>query len=168
MSPSVWVKGFPLPPSINAQLASVGGRSRKTAEARTYDNQIAFLRARREDAFREARLMFEPFLQDHTIRVDIYVVFHKPRVFTKSKGAESWVKQIDHLNYDKSSKDALAKCLNIDDKYFFAGEAEKIFCEHKYEEQVIFRLSLHKPRSLSQIYGLMDMDKEPQDGVSNH
>lgn len=149
--PSFWINTFPLPPSINNQLMGGYGRLRKTPEARTFDRAIDMLRVRQAEQFRCVFQSFEPYLKDHVIRVDMFVVIKSDRVFTKTKQAQDWVKSIDQFNFQKSAHDALAKCITIDDKFFFAGNVEKIFCEKLYQEQIIFKLELMKPRSLNDI-----------------
>lgn len=128
------------------------GRLSKTNEAKKYDLEIARLRVRKNHEFVEIRKQLEPYLKDHVLRVDQFIVFEASRVFTKTKKAEAWVKQIDQLNYNKSSFDALAKCLTIDDKFFWAGDVQKISCDAAHREQIIFRISVMKPKTLDDIH----------------
>lgn len=154
-----WVNCFPLPPSANKQLASVRGRHIKTAVARRFDEKIMHLKSMRQAEWTTIEKSFRPFLKDHVIRVDQYFVFHKDRIFTKTKQAKDWVHQLDHLNFNKASEDGLVKCIGIDDKFFFSGHKEKVWCEDPKQEQIIFRLSLTKPRSILDVYHAQELDR---------
>ena len=150
-----------MPPSANKQLASVRGRQIKTAHARRFDEKIEALKLMRRAEWVTIQKTLTPFLKDHVIRVDQYFVFHKDRIFTKTKQARDWVHQLDHLNYNKASEDGLVKCIGIDDKFFFSGHKEKVWCELPTQEQIIFRLSLTKPRSILDVYHAQDLDRGP-------
>jgi len=154
-----WINSFPFPPSINRSLASFRGRHIKTRPARAFDVKVQTLKQIRAAEWIKIKEAFEPKLTDHVIKVDQYFVFHKPRIFTSYPKAKAWVQTLDHLNFNKASEDALAKCLEIDDKFFFSGHKEKVCCETLAEEQIIFRLELIQPRSLTDIRKLQEMDR---------
>lgn len=54
----------------------------------------------------------------------------------------------DHTNHIKLAHDALSKCLDIDDSYFFSGNCEKVIGE---SESITFVISTHLPKIEDQI-----------------
>lgn len=76
--------------------------------------------------------------QGLVLRVDTYFIFERSSIFTK-KGE---VKKKDHTNHIKLAHDALAKCLDIDDCYFFSGNCEKVIGER---ESITFVITTHVP-----------------------
>lgn len=81
------------------------------------------------------------------IGMDCYIAFEKSRLFTQ-KGD---VKQIDSDNLRKSLQDGFCKLLNIDDKYVFCGNTEKISCERKESECAIIKLYPITPKCLESL-----------------
>ncbi len=156
----IWLAGFPVPPSINAQSAVVNGRMIKTREARIYDAQVALFIQKNKTRLKQITELLKPQIEDGklALNVDCFIAFHSERVFTRSAKAESWAKTIDANNRLKSCLDGLVRALDVDDKYFFAGNCEKITCASEYDEQVVFCIQLFEPRRLSDIIQLIAED----------
>ncbi len=148
----IWLVGFPIPPSINAQFSSVNGRMIKSRDARMFDAQVALYIQKNRKRLQQITECLKPHIEDgRALRVDCFVGFHVERLFTKSKSAGSWAKTLDANNRLKASIDGLVKCLDIDDKYIFAGNCEKVACNTVYDEQIMFCISVMEPRRLSDI-----------------
>lgn len=76
--------------------------------------------------------------QGLVLRIDTYFIFKRSSIFTK----KNTVKKKDHTNHIKLAHDALAKCLDIDDCYFFSGNCEKVIGER---ESITFVITTHVP-----------------------
>lgn len=151
----VLVFEFPFPTSVNESLAAVGGRLVKTSKARHFlASAIMYAKTHRE--FREYRHIVADWINKRqTIRVDCVYVWPKSRIFTKesNKEAKSWVRQIDAHNRNKQLHDAIAEVFGEDDKYFFAGDTEKVYDESfpECEPYCLVKMTPHKPRSIQQV-----------------
>lgn len=80
-------------------------------------------------------------------KVDTYFAFEDNRLWT----VNNLPQQLDADNRLKPCRDALAKLLKIDDKYFFSGFFEKVSANKKDEECTIIRISLQKARTLQNL-----------------
>lgn len=125
---------FPIPPSINKQLASVNGRLIKTSAAKYFDAKVNLYALKK---FREIEKIKELIKEGDLLKVDCLFVFHKKRLI----GKKNQIKTLDVNNYLKSALDGLVKCLEIDDKFFISHHVEKLTCEHEHDEQIIFSIS---------------------------
>lgn len=132
---------FPIPPSINKQLASVNGRLIKTSAAKYFDAKVNLYALKK---FREIDLIKENLKSDDLLKVDCYFIFNQSRLI----GKKGQIKALDVNNYLKSALDGLVKCLEIiDDKQFVAHTVEKLTCESESDEQIIFVISKTSLRS---------------------
>ena len=150
MTPIVLV-GFPLPPSFNEQHMPSRGRLVKTRVAREYDAHVAHYQMRHHQKLLEIRNTLGPMMEHHALKVNFYFMFHKHRLFTKTKRADSWCKSLDATNRIKSAQDAVARVLGIDDKFHFQHYVEKVACENSVSEQVVITLELARPREFAEV-----------------
>jgi Holliday junction resolvase RusA-like endonuclease len=125
------IKRFPIPPSINKQLAFFKGRFIKTTEARIFDQKVQIFKLRNCKLLDEIKSSIK---EKQNLKVDCYFIFHEKRLISK----KSEIKTLDVNNYLKSALDGLVKCLEIDDKFFIAHHIEKLTCENESDEQIIF------------------------------
>lgn len=77
-----------------------------------------------------------------TVRVDLYFIFKKERLFSKIGD----VKRLDVDNRLKPCLDQLSKITGVDDKYFFAGWREKLWTLSSEKEQTLIVLKEHNQR----------------------
>lgn len=163
-----WLANFPLPPSVNEYLMPVAGqwavskagksyrkgRFVKTKLHVQYLNRCQIWRAQNSEAFdkiksellrlqAQAQANGQPF----ALRVDCYFAFEHSRLWSKAGEAKS----LDSDNRLKPCRDALAKLLSIDDKYFFSGFFEKVSTHSKDLECAYLKISLMTPRSLTNL-----------------
>jgi Holliday junction resolvase RusA-like endonuclease len=148
---SYWLTRFPLPPSENERLAHRRGQGSmfnskvwkqflNTVDMYQLQNQL-----RLEALSGELK---KSLAQGFVLSVDCYFVFYSDRVFYKPSMK---VKQLDPDNRLKGALDGLARILDIDDKYFFAGHREKVITHQEAEECTMVRIATHKVRTISQI-----------------
>ena len=133
------IRRLPIPPSINKQLVFNRGRFVKGNAARLFDNLID----------RHSLIFFKSLNFDRAVlqswgecelEIELFFVFHKDRVISKTKQAKSKYKSIDSNNRIKSAIDAVAKLLGFDDKMIFKETSHKVTCEDIKDEQLIVRL----------------------------
>lgn len=171
MSP-LWLVNFPLPPSVNEYLMPVAGnwavnkngkqyrkgRWVKTKVHTDYVNRCHHWRLINRAGFDQARDLITKEVDDARMlklpiayRVDCYFAFEYGRIWTKDNQPQ----EIDSDNRLKPCRDALAKILGIDDKYFFSGFFEKVTTNSKDSECTILKISRAEPRTLEQIQSLI-------------
>lgn len=116
---------MPLPPSINQSMAIYNGRMLSSASKRSFfkDMRIYSLK-NKKSLTRAVEPLYEAMAQDKTLclRVDCYFALPHQKLFTQ----KNEVKVFDANNRLKSALDGLSQILEIDDKYFASGVAEKI------------------------------------------
>jgi hypothetical protein len=144
-----WLDKFPLCPSVNNQLRVSGQGMFKTKEARNFDQQVMTYRLMNIHRVNSLEMSMKQLLSDGFVfRVDCYFIFEKSKLFSKKKE----VKTIDAQNRCKATIDALVKLVEVDDKYFFAGDAEKLFTTNVVEANTtIIRITEWMPRSLEDL-----------------
>ena len=161
----LWVEGLPLPPSANDMYEPTTHKKWKVNRAgqkylgvrvgrRASDELKAFQlkclshKNSKLDFFRIIRTQcLEWIKQGYLLRVDTWVAFEHSRLWT----LDGQPKQLDADNRRKPLQDSLASILNIDDKWFFAGNIEKVTCRSKDLEQSVVRIQPHKARTLDDI-----------------
>lgn len=154
-----WLDDFPLPPSINEQLMSVRGRLIKTKKAREFDKQVdEYCRANRAK-LNEIKETLIPALSLQGLKIDCFFIFHEDRLVTKTKKAKDWLKVLDANNRLKSTLDGISKALQIDDKFFIAGNCEKVSCKSLGEQRVLIRIKPQNLKSLEQVLFLMKLSQ---------
>lgn len=168
----VWILDFPLPPSVNSYLMPVAGKIKKnkltknsyrqgmlvkTQAHRDYESECILWSLQikeRLDKIKE-RIFFAMKAAENdqvpfALKVDLYFCLEHSRLITKNNK----VQRIDRDNRIKPATDQLHHILGIDDKYIFAGNAEKVTAQSKDEECVIIRISITRPRTKTQILEL--------------
>lgn len=116
----------------------------KTSVARSFDERIDREKIKHFRLFDEANRLFT----GRFLRVDTYYVFLRSRII----GKKNQIKVIDYLNRQKIAFDCLARCINIDDKYFKSGFHELILCDEDVEQCIIFNITVQeKIRDLSDL-----------------
>lgn len=157
----IWLVDFPIPPSINAQHASVGGRMIKSKEARMFDAQVSLYIHKHKKRLQQINEYLKPQVdKGNALRVDCIVAFHVERLLTKGSNPQSWCKTLDANNRNKAILDGLVRCIDIDDKFYFAGNCEKVTCDRVYDEQVLIKISVMEPRRLHDIvYEIAEINK---------
>ncbi|CAB4149777.1 Crossover junction endodeoxyribonuclease, RusA-like [uncultured Caudovirales phage] len=174
----IWLVNFPLPPSVNEYLMPVAGRWSidkkgksyrkghfvKTKLHSDYLDRCKRWRMQHKTAWEKiqyelihmqdlARLGRQPF----ALRVDCFFAFEHSRLWTQTGEVQS----IDSDNRLKPCRDALAKLLGIDDKYFFSGFFEKVSTRSKELECSILRISQMTPRTLDDLKTQIKMENSP-------
>lgn len=175
----IWVKNFPLPPSVNEYLfaavsktqkvnkkgkAYYQGRLVKSQVHRNYTAECQWwaklnlaswepIRDQLQTLKKETEGRKQPF----ALRVDCYVAFHVERIFTVNFKCEP----LDANNRLKPLLDGLVAILGIDDKHFFSGDCQKVYCETKELECTTLRISTMRPRSLTEILELARSESTP-------
>lgn len=164
----IWISNFPIPPSTNDLYETTGrpvikiNKKGKTYtgvktsryasnELSHYKNQCKSFYNLNFSKIDAISIKIKEWIsQGYVIKLDTFVAFEKSRIWSKEKQA----KQIDADNRRKALQDGLSQMLNIDDKWIFSGNMEKIDCETKDEEQCILYIEPIKPRSLRDIKNL--------------
>jgi Holliday junction resolvase RusA-like endonuclease len=139
------LKGFPIPPSINAQFIGSGrGQIIKSPAARLFDSHVQIYR------IKNLRILNNIMVTAHNwvtseggLSIEVFYVLPKQEVYSK----KSEVKQKDQNNFLKSTLDGLAKIIEIDDKFFFNNTCEKLTCNLESDRQAIIKIKPHKPRT---------------------
>lgn len=123
---------MPMPPSSNNTYPTIMRKGRmfrvKSGLLKTYEKEMQAWRLSHlafvSSAY--AHLKESLSINDSVIRVDRYFFFPKSKLI----GQKGQVKKIDVTNRVKALDDSLADhVLGIDDKYFWAGECEKLISE---------------------------------------
>jgi hypothetical protein len=81
------------------------------------------------------------------LRVDTWYAFEHKRIWT----LDGQPQEIDADNRRKAMQDGLSKMLDIDDKWFFSGNVEKVSCNSKDLECSVIRILPVKARTLAEI-----------------
>lgn len=130
------------------------GRFVKTAEHHNYLKRCEKWASLHGEAFTQIRNEILKIAEDGRLnkervsfRVDTYFAFEESRLWT----VNNLPQQLDADNRLKPCRDALAKILKLDDKYFFSGFFEKISANQKEQECTILRISLQKARTLQNL-----------------
>ena len=164
----MWLINFPLPPSVNEYLMPVAGawavnkggkhyrkgRWVKTKIHSQYVDLCWLWRRQNGVAFDKAMDVIKAEVEEARVlkrqiayRVDCYFAFEHSRIWTLANQPQ----EIDSDNRLKPCRDALAKIMGIDDKYFFSGFFEKVTTNSKDSECTILKISRAEPRTLDQI-----------------
>jgi len=136
------LKKLPIPPSQNRQLTISRGRFIKLKAARIFDDLIKLYELKNHKVISQAQNQIATWIKNgFTLEIELYFVFHQDRILTKSKKAKSPFKKIDSNNRIKSSIDAVAKILDIDDMIFFKETSHKVTCSNQSDEQLIVKVT---------------------------
>ena len=176
----IWIVDFPLPPSVNEYLMPViggTGVNKRTGKpyyrGRLVKTEIhnQYRERCREWALLHAPLMtytrtvlsrtknsLEERQTAFALKIDTYFVFEHSRIFTLSNKSQ----ELDGHNRLKPLFDALAEAIGIDDRYFYAGNCEKVTCPTKDLECTMIRISLMKPRTKADIRSLINSETTRQ------
>lgn len=153
----IWLTKFPLPPSINEQLAPSRGRLIKTKKARDYDEKVKMWIFVNRDGLTKAQSVLLPFVQTgFGLRIDSFFAFQEQRILCKSARAKDWVRVLDANNRLKSAIDGLSAGLGIDDKFIFTGLCEKVICKSSVDEGVTFLVQPVRLRTLQDVQTQME------------
>lgn len=173
----LWLANFPLPPSVNEYLMPVSGgwsvskkgrayqkgRWVKTKEHTDYMKRCELWALANKRGFTDAKEKLKEEVRKATLekkriafRVDTYFAFENSRIWT----VNNLPQQLDADNRLKPCRDALAKILEIDDKYFFSGFFEKVTTTNKNEECTILRIETMYPRTLEDIKKVIKSELE--------
>lgn len=144
------MRRLPIPPSINKQLAFSRGRFIKGNAARMFDAQIDRYSILFYKSLSHNRAILQSW-GECELEIELFFVFYKDRIISKTKKAKSKYKSIDSNNRIKSAIDGVAKLLNFDDKFIFKETSHKVTCDDIKSEQLIVRISQCKPKTLSDI-----------------
>lgn len=117
------IKGLPMPPTINGRLMPSRGRLIKSPEIRQFDQMIMIYGARAQKHLKEISEALKSEIQTGKV-LQIEFEFYFPR--EKLIGKAGQPKQRDVDSRIKSSLDAVAKLIDIDDKYVFHLHAYKV------------------------------------------
>lgn len=149
----IWLVGMPLPPSVNEYLMPVmprGGRKPrlvKTQIHRAYMDQCILYKRQHQtvidrmtDKLNYMKSQADREKQPFALRVDAYFVFHVERI-----------KANDANNRLKPALDGLVQVLSIDDRFYYAGNCEKVSTQSKDSECALIRISPMIPRTHQQL-----------------
>lgn len=167
-----------MPPSINSYLMPVAGKWKtdkrgrryqqgrwiKTPVHREYMNQCQLWRIQNNKAFHKIKELIHWSRTDaekkgihFALRIDCFFVFYVEHIFTGNGKAQ----RLDADNRLKPCRDALSKLLEIDDRYFFAGNCEKVYTHTKESECTLIRIDQMAPRTIDQIKSLIQTELNP-------
>ena len=76
---------------------------------------------------------------DGPLRVDLTLVFHKPRIIKKDGGIK--LGRNDNTNFVKCVFDKLAQLMNTDDARFNESLIKRVTCENESDQQVIISIT---------------------------
>jgi hypothetical protein len=171
----IWLNNLPTPPSVNASLVPMaqkkraangriymGARMRPAPEMVTYKDEVRLYRLRHEGKLTAIGRALRNEIEERqwVLRVDVFIVFHVERIFSS---VNKKVLTLDANNRIKASLDAVANLLDIDDKYFFRGDCEKVTTAQKESQCTMVRIQLVRPRTHEEIMAVMrqDLDDSP-------
>lgn len=137
---------LPLCPSQNAQLTISYKHRRfiKTDKARLFDSQMNDYALHFNKIIQNAKAIINP---KDILKVDCYFIFHKDRILSKKLE----LKRIDSDNRVKSTRDAISKLLEHDDRYFVTGIVERCYCDDIKDEQAIVIITKSSLKSYDQL-----------------
>lgn len=158
MSSKLYLISFPLAPSANDSYFAIGkGRMAPTAHHRAFMRAVEVWANGRPDTIENVKLELEAWLRrGDVIRVDAWFVFERSRLWT----VDGKVKTLDANNRLKPALDGLKEALGIDDRFFFAGNAEKVSCALPEHERTVFRLTAMKPLDLTGLWSECGLNPE--------
>lgn len=132
------IVGFPMPDTVNNGLIiSRKGRLTKSAGQRAFFSSVDLFAYRHARALTQIRHELKTLIESgYTLGVDCYFAFPHDKLFYKRKGTPS---RMDANNRLKPTLDGLAKCLTIDDAYFFAGNCEKVVTDGEASVSITIR-----------------------------
>lgn len=164
----VWLNGFPLAHSVNNSLMPVPGKPKrgknghtyrvgrlvKTKEARHFEELCVLWSLQNRDKLAkvkhnllEVQRQCEARKERFALKVECFFAFEESRIFTVNNKNE----QLDADNRLKPTLDGLKLVLGIDDKAFFHASCEKVATHSKDLECAIVKISLMRPRTLTEI-----------------
>lgn len=169
----IWIKKFPLPPSVNEYLMpSIGklkinkktGKSYtsagwiKTAVHRVFEEDCHIWRYKNLAEYKNILKAMDQIKEEYKqkgkhliLRIDICFVFHYSRVWTVGGG----IKRIDADNRLKPCLDAISSLLGLDDAHFFSDSCEKVTATNKEDEGAYIKISTMEPRTVENILELI-------------
>lgn len=121
----IHIHGFPLPPSSNhCYPSNFNGRRFKSQGLKKFEHEVCSWIGRNWEDVQALRTTVARWQsRGLQLRVDCYFAFAHDRVWT----LKDTVKTIDASNFVKPCHDALAAfVLQLDDRHFFTGLAEKV------------------------------------------
>lgn len=165
----LWIEKLPLPPSANEMYETRAFRkkkiSKKTGDIYTgivtskyksdsltiFQLQCKDFRNRNLSKVYQIReILMKWISQGFVLRVDSWFAFEHSRIWTK----DGQPQVLDADNRRKALQDGLATILDIDDKWFFSGNVEKVTTTSKDYEQCLIRITPVKARTLQEIQNL--------------
>lgn len=129
---------FPMPPSVNRLHRAVKGRVIKSAEYRSYENEVRTWMLTHQKELQKARDLCQKVSALKFVHIDTIFEFHKSAILTK----ENKPKRNDTSNRLKALHDVLAAILGIDDCYFWSGNFDKTVIPDSQREGVEITLVL--------------------------
>lgn len=144
----VVITDFPLAISVNKAYPTIGGRRVRSGDYKKFLVYAARWKGLHMGQLLDIEEQLRSWMREgYQLRVDSWFCFLHERLYTK----KNEVKALDSHNFTKSLHDALAELLNIDDRHFFAGLAEKVSTSTKEEECTILRITPHLPQTKDSI-----------------
>lgn len=133
---------FPLPPSVNSCYPTIGGRRVRSGDLKKFLVWAARWKALHMRQMLDCEDQLRAWMREgYQIRVDSWFCFEYSRVYTKKYE----IKALDAHNFTKPLHDALAELLNIDDRHFFSGLAEKVTTTTQEQQCTIVTFQKMKP-----------------------
>ena len=122
------IKGFPLPPSVNALYLNLPGRGRcKSPKYRAYEESVRFWLYKNNPSIQTLRVILGDIPKGTVLRVDQTFYFQRKSIITK----DGRPKKNDTSNRLKALHDAIAELIGIDDCYFWDGTYSKRIATHE-------------------------------------
>lgn len=164
----IFIENLPIPPSANDMYEPNVHRKKKLNKAGKEYLAVKVLRRRsaeyetfllRLQSFKNVNLhnmtkirteLLKWIGQGYVLRVDTWYAFEHSRLWDKN----GQPKPLDADNRRKAMQDGLSKILDIDDKWFFSGNIEKVSCDSKDLECSIIRITPVRARTLQEIKAL--------------
>lgn len=122
---------MPMPPTINSRLTVCNNRMIKSLDCRMFDKAVQIYILRLKSSLYEYRKKTKEWI-DSGYNLEVEFDFYWPK--TKLISQAGIPKRIDCDSRIKSSLDAVASILDIDDKYFITIISNKRYHHKLYEE----------------------------------
>lgn len=140
------LQNIPMPYTVNKGFFISRGRIIKSREAREFDKALLSWVTCNNLLSAIAASKAQGWVADGMLlQVNLTFFFKKERLFSKSRRAKDFVKQIDVNNRIKPALDAVSRIICIDDKFFWSHFVTKnvtTFPEHFSAEILPLKLDL--------------------------
>jgi Holliday junction resolvase RusA-like endonuclease len=144
-------RNFPMPPTVNKSYrpgmhVSLDRHGRTISELRinrsqklkSYSHEIENYKLMNLSKIGTAKAFVRQWLMDgFFVRCDMHFMWPEDKIFAKNKKT---LLRLDADNRVKAARDALGKCLGLDDTYFICGQVEKSILHQGGSPCVIIRL----------------------------